>query len=775
MLINQRKLISSSVAACVLGGYGLPALAQQSPGAKAIEEVIVTARKKEESIAEIPLAITVFGSDNIESLGLNNVLDLPAVTPGFSYEKFTAAPGRYDNSPRFRGIAVNSLNPSRQTASVFVDGIFVAGGVQGIAFDDVERIEIIKGPQSAYFGRLTFGGAVNYITKRPSDEFSGKVSVVAAERSDYKVFTSVEGPLIKDLASGKLTASYHDDGGDYKAASSGDELGRERTKSLGGSLFLTPADNLDIKLRAYYYENDDGTPAFAMASFNDHNCAPPEHGLLESTVCGKVPVHKPDLNTQTSAGLKDALNSLYAVNGSNRTNYGLDREALRLSAQFDYDIPDTNMTLSGLFGYNDEEVRILSDIDGSSDEAFVTMGGRSFEDSSFELRLSGLALSDKLNWSVGANYFEQEFINNDEFIGLFLGNFAFSNADPEQEDITTVGVFGSVGYDFTEQLSITVEGRFQRDEIEGNANINDDMPSETVTFESFLPRIILDWNVSDTTLLYASYSEGNLPGGFNGDVALLSPEQLTELRAIQPGVSTAYDEETLSSYELGWKESFADGAGFLAMSAFYMERLDQTFRRADTVTDSSTLTGFRQVNYFVNAGESEVKGLEFETSYNPTDFLQLSGTLAYINSEYKVFESGLLLELVGDSSAAGKKAERFPEWSGSLSAELFGTFSNGLDWFARGDYFYQDKRFADEANLAWAEGGSQINLRIGVSSNNYRVEAFVLNLTDDDTPTAINRFRDLSFATPPLDFSTTAYQVGLRNKRQFGVRASYNF
>lgn len=769
MPITQRKLISSAIATVLFSSYGVPAFSQQSSAANALEEVVITARKKEETIAEAPLAISVFGAEKIESMGLNNVLDLPAVTPGFAYEKFTAAPGRYDNSPRFRGIAVNSLTPSRQTASVFVDGIFVAGGVQGISFDDVERIEIIKGPQSAHFGRLTFGGAINYITKRPTDEFSGKVTVEAGQRSN-KIFTSVEGELIEGLASGKLTASYQSDDGHYKAASSGDALGAERTKSLGGSLFLTPSDNLDVRLRAYYYENDDGAPAFAMAGLRDHNC-----NIASSTVCGKVPVNKPDLNTWTSQGLKDTLNSMISVNGSNRTNYGMDRKALRLSAQFDYDIPDTNMTLSGLFGYNDEETRILSDIDGSFDEAFVTMGGRSFKDGGFELRLSGLAFEDRAHWSVGTNYFEQEFISNDEFVALFMNNYAFSDANPEREDITTSAIFGSFGYDISDQVTVTVEGRFQRDEIEGKANINSPDAAEKVTFDSFLPRVIVDWNVSDTTLLYASYSEGNLPGGFNGDVALLTPAQLQELHAIQPGASTTYDEETLASFEIGWKESFADGAGFLAMSVFYMERSDQTFRRADTVSDPTVATGVRQVNYFVNAGKSEVKGMELEVNYNPTHYLELSGTLGYINSEYKVFESGVMRELLGTVDAAGQKAERFPEWSGSLSAEFFGTFANGMDWFARGDYFYQGKRFGDEANLAWADSGSQINFRAGVTKDNYRVEAFVTNVTNDDSPTAINRFRDLSFATPPLDFLTTAYQIGLRDKRHFGVRASYSF
>lgn len=774
----NNKLVLALASVLISSAITPSAFAQDTSAddADVLDVIVVSARKRNELITDVPIAITAFDSQKIESIGLQTILDLPAVTPGFQYEKFAGVPGRFDNSPRFRGISVNSLAPSRQTASVFIDGIFVSNGIQGIGLEDVERIEIIKGPQSAYFGRLTFGGAVNYVTRTPADEFTAKVSTQIAEHDDYRLQASVEGPIFGDVLAGRLSASHWDKGGHYENASTGDELGQERTQSIGGTLFITPSDNLEIKLRAYFFENDDGAPAYSFAGFPDHNCGPFGGPAADTTVCGVAPLNPADLNISNTAGLVNKLtNDLLSLNGPNLTEYGLDRESTRISAQFTYDFPGTNMTLSGLFGENDEEVRLLRDADDTSDQAFISYANRKFEDSSQEIRLSGLSLNDKLSWSIGVNHFEQEFTNNGEFIVPALGFFAFGGGEPAREEVETTGIFGSLTYDISDNVRVTLEGRRQTDKVVDDSDITDTTPGNNVEFDNFLPRAIVEWGPREDSLVYLSYSEGNLPGGFNGEVAALTPAQLDELIAIQSTASANFEEETLANYELGWKQELANGRGLITIAAFYMERTEQTFRRADLVSDPGSATGFNQVDYFINAGESDVTGFEFEGDFNINDWFQVASTLAYIDSEFKVFNSGVHNELFGTEDAGGQRAERFPKWSGSLSGIFSGELSGEMDWFGRADIFYQGKRFADEGNLVYADAGAQLNLRAGVSTENYRVELFVTNATDDDTPTAINRFRDLSFATPLFDFSTLGYQIGLRDKRQIGLRASMTF
>jgi iron complex outermembrane receptor protein len=145
----------------------MPAHAQG--GASALEEIVVTARKREESLQEIPIAISAFTAEQIENRGITRLEDLTLQVAGVQYHSLgLSIPGRVNSSIRFRGMDVNSQVPTFQLGTLFVDGIYVLGGTHSIPLDDVERVEVVKGPQSAYFGRNTFGGAITYISKQPS-------------------------------------------------------------------------------------------------------------------------------------------------------------------------------------------------------------------------------------------------------------------------------------------------------------------------------------------------------------------------------------------------------------------------------------------------------------------------------------------------------------------------------------------------------------------------------------------------------------------------------
>lgn len=736
------------------------------------EIIQVTARKNSESLYEVPVAITAFSAADIEERGLQDVLDLSAITPGFQYEKFATLPGRFDNSPRFRGVSVNTGSPTRQTASIFIDGVYISDGAQGIGLEDVERVEIIKGPQSAYFGRLTFAGAVNYVTKTPGEDLRARISVGAATKGDSNLQASIEGSLFgSENVKGRLSASTRTDGSHY-STSDGGELGKEKTESIGATLFFEPTENFSARVRAFYFTNEDGAPASNLVGFNFHNCGP--FGGTDTTICGDIPFVEPDVNTVISDGLLNKLGELISLNGPNRTETGLDRESLRLSAQFSYSIPDTSMEVTGLIGKNDSEVRILRDADDSADIAFFSYANRKFEDTSIELRLSGEALNEKLTWSVGVNTFDQEFTNNGEFIVPPLGFFAFGGGELAQEKINTKGIFGALSYDVTDVVTVSIEGRYQKDTVEEDDELGDDTPFSKGDFTNFLPRFIVDWKLDSNELLYASYSEGNLPGGFNGAVAALTPSELEDLRAIQSNASSEFNEEKLINYELGWKK--ATGNYSLSLAAFFMDRTNQTFRRSDRIPDPTSEAGAtRQINYFINAGKSEAFGAEVDFDYQVSDMFRIETSAAWIKSEFKVFNSGNYNEIFGTEDAGGQTSDRFPKFSGSASGIFEGEFDSGLEWFARADGFYQGSSYTDEINLLEIDANTQLNLRAGVLGDSYRLEFYVSNATNDGSYTGVARFRDLSNATPLFDFSTFGYQGALRDKRQFGFRFSYTY
>lgn len=780
-MLKSTQLLRTSVCAATLASalFSSQAIAQDDASAESANSdntIVVTARKNEENLLEVPIAITAFSEEAIEAQGLTNVQDLPAFTPGFVYESLATTPGRFDNSPRFRGVGVNTGNPLRQTASVFVDGIFVANGAQGITLSDVERVEIIKGPQSALFGRNTFGGAVNYITKTPGDDFAVDYSVTVATRDLYDASAGLNIP-VSDSLKLRLTGQYRDKGGHYRNASNGQKVGSEETWSVGGTVFWEPSDNFDGKIRINYYENEDGQPAVGFVNSTFHNCGPFTTGGItgtDMTLCGDVPILQPDLNGAPNDTVLDFYqNTLTQLNGSPRDSYGLDRQSLRASLQFNVSFPDSSVVFSWLTGLNYDEVNLFQDADFSPDDQFVSYAGRQFRDFNQEIRFSGESLDGLLNWQVGANYFDQRFTNNGEFIVPAFGRFAFGGGEPAQEEASTIGVFGSAQFNFTDEFTLTTEARYQVDEIRNDNDITDNVGSFKSTFKSFLPRVIVNYQPTSDTLVYASYSKGNLAGGINREVSVLSPTELARLRVIQPGAPEFFGEESLDNYEIGLKHNFG-GAGYVSIAAFYMERGDQTVRRSDLIQLDDMSQD--QVNYFINIGASEIKGIEFEGSFELVDGFTLSATAAYIDSELTSFDnSGIFGEVFGSTDAAGTRAERFPKFSGSASAQYEGELNDDWGYFVRADGFYQSSRFASEINLTTAPGGFQANLRAGVQSEKVRIEAFVTNLTNDDTLQGLNRFRDLSANTPLFDFGTFGWVLGLRDKRQFGLRVSGNF
>lgn len=780
-MLKSINFLRASVCCVAMTSALLPGHAFAQNGSDSAESsndgtIVVTARKRDESLLEVPIAITAFDAKAIQARGLENISDLPAFTPGFVYESLATIPGRFDNSPRFRGVGVNSGSPTRQTASVFVDGVFVANGAQAIALNDVQQVEIIKGPQSAFFGRNTFGGAVNYITKKPGDDFGVDYSATVATRDLYDVSAGVDLP-ISDSFKLRVTGAYRNKGGHYTNSVTGDEVGQEKTWSVGGTAFFEPSENFDAKIRVNYFENEDDAPALGFVDSTFHNCGPFTRGGVtgtDSTLCGDVPILDPTLNTVLTDTVRDFYtNDLIQLNNNPRTSFGLDRQSFRGSLQFNVRFPDTSLVFSWLTGLNYDEVNLLQDGDYSADDQFVSYAGRQFRDFSQEIRLAGESFDGFLNWKVGANYFDQRFTNNGEFIVPSFGRFAFGGGEPAEEQIETLGFFTSLDFNLTDRLTFSAEGRYQIDTIREDGDITDNVGFLKGTFRSFLPRAILNYQIDDDMLVYASFSEGNLPGGFNGDVQELSATELGRLQDIQVGASENFGEETLRNYELGFKYNLS-GRGFLSYAAFYMERTGQTVRRSDLIQldDASQ----DQINYFINIGESEIKGFEVEASYELLDGFTLGATAAYIDGELTSFDnSGIYGEVFGSTDASGTRSERFPKFTGSMSAQYTGELNSDWNFFLRADGFYTGERFASEINLTTADDGFQANLRAGVESESLRIEAFVTNVTNDDTATGINRFRDLSANTPLFDFSTFGWMVGLRDKRQFGLRLSGNF
>jgi iron complex outermembrane recepter protein len=822
----------------------------------ALEEIVVTARKRAESLQDIPVAISAFSADQIEVTGSANLVDLTKFTPGIQFnEQGVQEPGRLYTAIRFRGLGSEIKEPFGQVGSAFVDGIYVSSGVSSFGTENFERIEIVKGPSSAWLGRSTFAGAVNMITKTPSTtEYSGRITAKFAEDGTYDSSFSHEGPLVEDKLAYRVFVQGYGTDGQYTASDGGD-LGKERTDTLSATLFATPTEDLTIKLNAFFAKDNDGAPAGVFITgpqglrgqntgaltncFSSGKTSPlttrRNDGVtpLSDFICGAIPTgldNLVDSNTTVQPEFIDFWTQI--VPQADGTLFldkvGIKRKQRRASLNIDYDLNAGGLlegsTFSILAGYGKEQVISIRDFDITPANNWLSRDPQIVETKQFEARLAS-GQDNALTWLIGVSLFDATFssqfsggevvVGGDGGLRSVLSSFdldvifggksdglcpcGFPPLDPPPINTgKTFGVFGSFGYDFTDSLGIDFDWRWQEDKIRAEtASIQSSFafiePFETgggsglgvelgEEFKSFLPRVTLQYQPTDETNVWATYSEGNNPGFFNLDLITRPAADIALVRAQLPGASLFADEESLKNYELGWKQQLMENRINFSVVAYYMEWTNQKTRTAAAFDRPDGSQGI--ANIVVGGFSTDIKGLEFEGAAALTENLTLNVGLNYADAEYQNFECGFADKFAPADPdnvvrCDGNSPVQFPKWSGSFATTWTDSLTSNWDYFIRFDGAYTGKRFTDEKNFSWIGEHWLFNLRAGVTDENLRLEAFVTNLFNDDQYLAGNRWTDFSADRDGL----FPFEFGLANgialtapkKRQFGVRAAYNF
>lgn len=682
-----------------------------------LEEIIVTARKRDESLLEIPLSVSAFTADDIEQAGYSTITDLITAVPGVTYESFEAE-GRGD-SASFRGVSTNTGDPTLQNSSKFIDGVYVSGSLYSVLLDDLERVEVIKGPQSALFGRATFSGAINYITKKPTNEFEGSVNASIAEEGEYRLSGSISGPIAEDKLFYRLSAGSFTQGSPFTNVTNGTELGEQDIKSFSGSLRFTPTEQFTADLNLMYSEAEFGEAARGVTPLNMGELDFP----LASIIGGNTEqLTTPGIDSET---FRASLNANYEfANGYNLSFIaGTGTEDTVNQSDGDYQPAMTFAFLSFLCDANSPFV-------GPGCDLLQTVVHRELESDFAELRISSPD-EGRLSWLAGVAFFDEEFFQ------YRIRNF---RQPREFKTSSTVSVFGSVSYDVTEQLTLSLDGRFQQEEIE--LNIPEAGRSQKGDFDNFLPRFLAEYQYNDDTLFYFSAAKGNKPGTFNstGPVELLT-----------------VDEEEMWSYEAGTKLAMLDGRVNIQAAAYYIDWSNQVFRFNDPDPNLGS--------YFINAGETEVLGIDFSVAAQLTEQLSASFAYSWIDAEFQVFESNNALAVLGDANVAGNKTPRTADNSLFASLQYTGqapSFGADSEWFAAADISYRDEMFIDELNLETIESRALANVRAGIDTGNVRVTVFVNNVTDQDALTSGFRFGAVAL-------------VGLPMPRQAGISANFRF
>lgn len=809
-------LLTSAAFLMVPGMAVADTTAAETANTAAMDNVIlVTARKRVETLTDVPLSMQSFSMEEIEKSGVDNLQELSRFTPSLNFVNGSQGQGgRTISEVRFRGLSTALPTPTNQTGSVFIDGVYVLGGAQSVGFEDIERVEVIKGPQSAYFGRATFAGVVNYITRDPSDVFGGQFSAnYSPSFGSYGLSGGVEGPLVADILTGRISASVRQKGAQY-TASDGGELGRERTEAITATFVLRPSDALKIKLRGGYSEDNDGAAAVGYYAYNGNgNCAvgtpitvKTTAGLFDTSLrkqfqCGEIKYNGNLVDQNTALLDFPAINgmdavSLYDVLVRNSTGdpllakapklerIGLTRQMIRLSGALDYEVSDA-VSFSALTGYNKQEVNNIRDTDGTPRPAGFQAVPFAFEDFSFESRVS----YDPDTWfrgSVGVNYFQQKIeadtdngvsVTPERVVGNGVERVVTSSSNNENDKVKTWGFFAGVDIEPVEWMTVTLEGRYQIDDYTkfAGSNAGGNLIAETLRSKNFTPRAIVKFTPVHDMTLYGSYSIGVLPGTVNTRFLALSPAEQAQVLAIYPDLPVKIGSEKLTNYEVGYKQYFSDLRLQLSLSLFHMKWENLKGTSALIIPDWT-----QPIFSVTTPGTAEINGFEFEGNWQATDNLSFRASAGYLDSKYKDYSNTSYNSYFGIPAgtaykADGNKLPRNPSWSGAFSTTWVDQLIGEWDYRVRGDVMYVGKQYVDESNITSLPAYTTVNLTLGVENESVAVDFYVTNLFNERAWLSGRRFIDVS--AMPLDMTVAGQGAFLTptDKREIGVNLRYKF
>ncbi|HKZ73848.1 MAG TPA: TonB-dependent receptor [Steroidobacteraceae bacterium] len=760
--------------------FVIAALACASPPvySQELEEVVVTARKQQERLQDVPIAVSAFTSEELEERDMRDIFDISRFTPGFSFERVN----RYGvqggvSRPVIRGMS-NILGEGN--ASVFVDGVLFSDSILSFPMDVVERVEVIKGPQAALFGRATFSGAINLVTKKGSNEPESQVSLRAAEYEDYEVSLLSRGPVVEDKLFYMGHARYYTSDGQYHNALDGGRIGGEKSVNVNGSLELRPNEVFSLILGAGYSEDDDDLAAIVLQDRFANNCY----------------LDKP---RQYYCGEVQELDTTFLDRSGLQGKDGLHRDSLRGSGTASFDFGGWGVVWqSGLF---------KTDIEYGYDSTY--QAGTAIGPTTIPGATGPTAVRGPMDVIVVRSTLRNEVSARDEWstevrfesrgerrVDLMAGVFYYENRRTLEERhfattaptiffgesrIDNAAVFGSIGVDITDRWNATAELRYAEETI-GNFNATRTEPLIEQTFDAVSPRVTSSFRFTPNNMLYVNVAQGNKPGVINPD-----PRFPPEIRFA--------NEETSWNYELGLKNTLLDGRMVANVAVYYIDWTDQQL-----TTTFFFPTGGTQ-SYLVNAGKSEVRGAELELQGNITENFSAGLTYSYVDTEIKELNDPEAIELFGNPSLAGKHLPGVPENTASIFGRLAFPIRDQLQAYVRADASYIDEKFDQVYNLASTGEQTLVNATIGFESDRWNVSLFAKNLTDDRTPSSLTRYVDQMnlnvagapnpnpaqrnvpvnpalpvSATNPLTTATErSFWYAMPQRRQFGINATFRF
>jgi len=670
----------------------------------ALEEVIVTAQKREENVQSIPIAVTALSEETIRNANMLNIDDVSRHVPGFTMTNYNPVTPQ----PFIRGIGSSPSDAgSDASVGVFIDGVYAgrAGGYRADMFD-MQRVEVLRGPQGTLFGRNVAGGALNILTNAPTMEYGGHLELTAGDYDLWGVKGMLNGPL-GDTVAGRLAFSIRQRDGNTDNTVTRSELHDEDNKSVRGRLRWDAAESFSVLLSADYSKDELQGPA--ARNYVGGN----PQAMLDSVGLGSLAPFLVPTN-------KDPFKIEAARDGH------ADREMYSGTLQMDWETPLG--TVTSITGYRHNDYDFFDDVFGL---AFDPASGiaplltdNTDEDSdqiSQELRITSTA--DKLVWTAGLYYLDQDVDQLEIFAPVGVA------VDYDQSaDTTSYAVFAQATMAFNEQWAVTAGGRYSYDEkdfklkttgVEIGFGLLTPDPADPAagwtTFDAsddeswskFTPKVSLEYTPNDDVFSYLTWSQGYKSGGYNG------------VATNHTAATTPFDEETVNNYEIGVKTDFFQDRMRLNVAAFYMDYEDlQVF-----VSSFETTAGL----FVDNAGEADIYGVEAEFFYAPSDRLDFTASYAWLDAD------------IGDNDIPtvedGNTLTRSPEHSASAAAQYVFPVGELGKVLLRADYAWQDKIYFQPENyqLSAQDSYGLLHMRVALQADTgWELALWGKNLTDED-------------------------------------------
>jgi len=791
---HYRKVLVGSSALLMAGAMSAPLLAQP-----ALEEIIVTARKTSENLRDIPLQVTALTLDVIKDVNMTTPRDLNSLSPGLNWQSQTGGrigPGRLF----FRGLAAGERGDSK--GSIFLDGNYLATSGWDIPFQYFERIEVMPGPQSAQFGRATFGGGINYVTKDPTEETRGEVfaTVMTLGQRELNVFYG--GPLAGDKLLGSIFAAYqkYDGPADWRGPPdilhpTGVQHQGTETLFGAGKLIFRPNDDIEIEAQVIHtYDDDDPVLVpFPLDSEKNGLFTKPNGQVI------KYPVG-PSFHIENVPGGFPYL----TANWDTTLNPQRQQESWRTPVAISWDVSEHNVSLSYYREYEWSKAG-GQDFDFASFPAINTEGVKQVvKADSAELRITS-PQDSQFRYSTGAYYLKTVTLNNSQtnfrftcqticeptspaamfnpnanydpvtqtlagYTGRVTRNTTPSNITNSRNTVRDYSAFLALYYDVNDQWTVSFEGRYQSELIKTENFVTNGFFANN-TYKSFVPRVTADYKFSDDSHVYALFSIGNNPGGFN-----------TSPFVGQPGSgTTAADrfvpEEELYNYELGAKGLLFDARVSYDFAMYHMDWKNQPQTVVNLQPNSTTVT----YNILAGVGTSKVDGFGLTASAAIIEGLTLTGNISYNRAVYKDYCSTAFFALTGVATPGrlgcvevdGNYVETVPAWINSLNVGYTHPLAGDWNWKVHGSFQYQDGQWESNINLAKNEAQYLFHFNVGIEREDFSVELYCTNCTQEETPYRFTRLADARHG--PNVNTGVSVTATPRRPRQVGLKANYTF